>query len=245
MTAPDSSPVNYRVAEFAWRVKNWVRPLGLSALKLPCQLLGTGMAFPWDAIRTIDLATGWIVEDVKLGLDLALAGHAPVFCPSARVSSCFPSTFQGAETQRRRWEHGHLSVILTIAPRLLYVGLTTGNLGLLTLALDIAVPPLSLLGILVIASLGLSILAAVFGFSLAPLIVSMITATAFLAGAILSWWQYGRDLLQPAAMFSIAAYVVAKLPLYYKIIFRRTASHWIRTDRQHSESTTPRDLHRD
>src|SRR5665213_1837402 len=32
MTAPDESSVNFRIAEFAWRVKNWVRPLGLSAL---------------------------------------------------------------------------------------------------------------------------------------------------------------------------------------------------------------------
>ena len=48
MTAPENSPVNYRVAEFAWRVRNWVRPLGLAALGLPCPLMGTGMAFPWE-----------------------------------------------------------------------------------------------------------------------------------------------------------------------------------------------------
>src|SRR5262249_1158907 len=34
----DESPINSRVAEFAWRVKNWVRPCGLRALGLPCQL---------------------------------------------------------------------------------------------------------------------------------------------------------------------------------------------------------------
>src|SRR5262245_56051654 len=89
MTAPDESAINYRVAEFAWRVKNWLRPLGLGALGLPCQLAGTGMAFPWDAICPADLASGWIVEDLKLGLDLALAGHPPLFCPSARVTSRF------------------------------------------------------------------------------------------------------------------------------------------------------------
>ena len=58
MTAPDESPINFRVAEFAWRLKNWVRPLGLRALGLPCQLMGTGMAFPWDLIRSADLASG-------------------------------------------------------------------------------------------------------------------------------------------------------------------------------------------
>src|ERR1039458_8244765 len=59
MTAPDESKINYRVAEFAWRVKNWVRPLGLNALNLPCQLMGTGMAFPWEIIRSANLSTGW------------------------------------------------------------------------------------------------------------------------------------------------------------------------------------------
>src|SRR5262249_17200745 len=65
MIAPDDSPINYQVAEFAWRVKNWVRPLGLKALGLPCQLVGTGMAFPWKLIRSADLASGQIVEDLK------------------------------------------------------------------------------------------------------------------------------------------------------------------------------------
>ena len=35
MTAPEGASINYRVAEFAWRVKNWLRPLGLDALGLP------------------------------------------------------------------------------------------------------------------------------------------------------------------------------------------------------------------
>ena len=61
MTAPANSEVNYQVAEFAWLVKNFVRPAGLLALGLPCQLMGTGMAFPWDVIRSADLASGEIV----------------------------------------------------------------------------------------------------------------------------------------------------------------------------------------
>ena len=100
MTAPDASPINFRVAEFAWRLKNWVRPLGLRALGLPCQLMGTGMAFPWDVIRSADLASGSIVEDLKLGLDLALAGNPPIFCPSPGVISDFPLTVEGIQSQR-------------------------------------------------------------------------------------------------------------------------------------------------
>ena len=101
MTAPDQSTINYQMAEFAWRVKNWVRPLGLSALGLPCQLMGTGMAFPWAVIRSAKLASGQIVEDLNLGLDLAMAGSPPIFCPSAQVTSRFPISAAAAERQRQ------------------------------------------------------------------------------------------------------------------------------------------------
>ena len=87
MTTPAGSQHTNQVAEFAWRVKNWVRPLGLGSVGLPCQLVGTGMAFPWHLIRSVDVASGWLVEDLKLGLDLAATGHPPIFCPSARVTS--------------------------------------------------------------------------------------------------------------------------------------------------------------
>ncbi len=108
MTTPIDSQINHQVAEFSWRVKNWLRPLGLRALNLPCQLMGTGMAFPWDVIRLADIGNAQIVEDLKLGLDLTLARHPPIFCPSARVTSEFASSAKGAGTQRKRWEQGHL-----------------------------------------------------------------------------------------------------------------------------------------
>src|ERR1019366_7697322 len=139
MTAPCESAINHQVAEFAWRLKNYVRPLGLKALGLPCQLMGTGMAFPWVVIRSAELASGFIVEDLKLGLELALAGHAPVFCPSARVTSSFPSSAKGATTQRQRWEHGHVGLILTKAPALFYGALMRRDPDVIALALDLTV----------------------------------------------------------------------------------------------------------
>ena len=95
MSLPDNPDAKRRVAGFAWMIKNHVRPAGLAVLNLPCQLMGTGMAFPWEALRRIDVATGNIVEDIRMGLDLAAAGYAPIYCPQARVASGFPSTEHG------------------------------------------------------------------------------------------------------------------------------------------------------
>ncbi len=77
MTAPDGAMISHRVAEFAWRIKNDLRPRGLAALGLPCQLMGSGMAFPRNVIGAVDLATDHLAEDLDLGLRLAFAGYAP------------------------------------------------------------------------------------------------------------------------------------------------------------------------
>jgi cellulose synthase/poly-beta-1,6-N-acetylglucosamine synthase-like glycosyltransferase len=232
MTSPDQVRINCQVAEFAWRVKNWVRPLGLRALGLPCQLVGSGMAFPWDVIRSANLASGQIVEDLKLGLDLAAVGHPPIFCPSAVVTSQFPGSAEGARTQRQRWEHGHIGLILTLVPRLIGRALVHRNWGLLALALDLAVPPLALLGLLLAGSVIVTGLATLLGLSSIALIISATSFAAFALAAFLCWLTHGRDLLPPAALLAVMPYVLGKFGLYGRLLSRRRESHWIRTDRK-------------
>ena len=235
MIAPNESRINYRVAEFAWRVKNWVRPLGLNALNLPCQLMGTGMAFPWEVIRSANIASGSIVEDLNLGLDLAQTGNPTQFCPSASVTSQFPVSVEGAQSQRKRWEEGHISMILTKVPRLIYNAVVRRNLGLLALALDLAIPPLSLLVILLAGMSSVTGLAVLFGFSSAALIISATCFMALLIAVFLSWLKYGRDILPPSAMPSVVSYVFTKFPIYRQLLHRSTATQWTRTNRRNSE----------
>ena len=232
MVAPVGSPINYQVAEFAWRVKNWVRPLGLHALNLPCQLLGTGMAFPWEVIRSAELATGHIVEDLNLGLDLAAAGHPPLFCPSAIVKSSFPLTLKGAVNQRERWEHGHLGLSLAKAPGLICRALMAGNVGLLALALDIAVPPLTLLGCLNALVLLTTSLAVLFGVSPLSFYIGTVSFTVFLVAVLLAWWTHGRDVLPASSSRLVCSYIFAKLGLYLRLLWHGPNSRWTRTDRQ-------------
>jgi cellulose synthase/poly-beta-1,6-N-acetylglucosamine synthase-like glycosyltransferase len=232
MIASDDSPINSRVAEFAWRVKNWVRPLGLRALGLPCQLMGTGMALPWDLIRKVDLASGQIVEDLKLGLDLALAGSPPLFCPFAAVTSEFPSSVEGVESQRRRWEQGHIGIILTATPYLVLIGIKQARLGLLILALDVAVPPLSLLTLLVMAVSIITALATLLGASSAPMLMSVTSLVGFVAAVFLCWLRWGRDILPLGSVLTIVSYIIKKIPLYFQILSRKSALQWIRTDRK-------------
>jgi len=231
MTAPTGPAINHQVAEFAWRVKNWVRPSGLGALGLPCQLMGSGMAFPWAVIRSVELSSGFIVEDLKLGLDLAKAGHAPIFCPSAVVKSTFPTSAAGSRVQRHRWEQGHLSLILIKAPALIYAAARRRDINLLALALDLAVPPISLFGLILLATLFGTGIFATLTSSVLSLGISATCVAFFLMTTFIAWLAYGRLILPPTSLPRIASYIGTRFSLYWSLLLGHRVSRWVRSDR--------------
>ena len=247
MTMSSSSQINHQVAEFAWRVKNWARPMGLASFRLPCQLMGTGMTFPWEIIRGADLAHDWSVEDLKLGLELAEIGHAPLFCPTALVTSHFATTARGADVQRRRWEHGHIITILNKAPRLLGSAIRQRNLHLLGLTLDLLVPPLSLLAIMLTLVFLLDGIAALSGLGTIAFAISAACIAGFAISLSVAWKKYGRDVLPSRSTLLIPAYVIRKLGIYGEACSGKMSAHWneaertnwIGADRTHWTPTDP------
>lgn len=225
-----TSSINDQMSAYAWRIKNWLRPLGLSALGLPCQLMGTGMAFPWHVIERAELASGHIVEDMKLGLDLAVIGKAPLFCPTALVTSEFPSSQAAAQSQRQRWEHGHIGLIRMV-PGLLWSAIQRRNLDLFVISLDLAVPPLFLLGLLLTAMLAISGVFALFATTFAPLAISAAGLAIYAIAIGLAWRKCGRDLLNRSTLPLLVPYVFSKLRSYSRLVIRGAVSEWVRTDR--------------
>lgn len=230
MHAPEQSSPMRRIAEFAWLVKNHVRPLGFQRLAQPCQLMGTGMAFRWEQIRQVDLATGHIVEDMKLGVDSATGGQPPQFCPEALVYSFFPTSDSGVTTQRTRWEHGHLSVIQSYVPRLLLLSLKLRNAALAAMALDLCVPPLALLVMLTGAAWVVTLLTAVaLGLSL-PFVLATLLVIALASAVLLAWAGFARDVINLGQLLGAFGYVARKIPLYFKFLFNRQVE-WVRSKR--------------
>lgn len=230
MHAPPGAAPGLRIAEFAWLVKNKLRPLGSAVLGWPCQLMGTGMAFPWALIRGAPLASGHLVEDMQLGLDLAGAGAAPLFCPQALVRSVFPSDAAGARAQRTRWEHGHLSVIARTGPRLLARALARREAALAALALDLMVPPLAALvlalGTLLVIDLGWWALAA----DARPAGVAGVALALLVAGLVAAWGRDGRHIVTGRELLGLPLYVAAKIPVYVRLFTKRQVE-WVRTKR--------------
>jgi cellulose synthase/poly-beta-1,6-N-acetylglucosamine synthase-like glycosyltransferase len=227
MNLPQGSGPNQQVSAFAFLVKNWVRLRGLSALGCPIVLTGSGMAFPWSVIAPMDLASGAIVEDMKLGIDLAIARH-PVTLSPAQVTSTLAQKSKAAAAQRTRWEHGHMQSILTYAPQLLRAGLMQGRIDLLVFALDLCIPPLSLLVMMWVGMFSLS--AALVAVGSLPLMLSAAAGVALLLAIVIAWAGYGRSLISLSQLVQIPFYILSKVPVYFKFMSDRQQA-WNRTDR--------------
>lgn len=230
MHTPEDAPVKSRIAEFAWIMKSHARPLGAHQLGMPCQFMGTGMAIPWRLVPSLNIATGNIVEDVQLGIDLALLGSPVLFEPNALVSSCFPSGEGGMASQRTRWEHGHLATSLSESPRIIGQAIVRRDSRLLWVGLDLAIPPLALLALVQSGLLVLALLGAALGIGLAPLWVSVFSCVSFGLAILLTWWRWGRNVISFADLSAVPGYVAAKLPLYRRFMAARQ-TEWVRTDR--------------
>jgi cellulose synthase/poly-beta-1,6-N-acetylglucosamine synthase-like glycosyltransferase len=220
-----------RVSAFAFIVKNLVRPMGLDRLGLPVPLTGNGMAIPRAALDRISLGNGNLVEDMQLGLDLALAGYPPRLCPEARVTGQFPRESNAAMAQRRRWEHGHLRTILQQLPRLLVMGLLRRQPGAWAMALDLIIPPLSLLLVVLLIGSALLGIGAFFAhMAIAPAVILLAAFVAVLGSVLLAWRRFGRDVLPASSFPAVLAYVAWKLPMYGRF-FVKPEKNWVRTDR--------------
>ena len=72
--APESQSPMAVVSALAVLLRNRIRPRGLDRLGLPCHLTGSGMAFPWNVLRAAPETGANLVEDLVMGIDLALLG---------------------------------------------------------------------------------------------------------------------------------------------------------------------------
>ena len=233
---PASTGFGGLLSAFAFLVKNQVRARAMQRVGLPVLLTGTGMAFPWELIRDAPLATDNLVEDLALGLTFAIAGRGPVYAESARVNGRLPDSSTAAATQRTRWEHGYLHAILTQCPHLVWKGLRDVRPDLLLVALDLAVPPLSLLVFSGLLAGAVSFVGAWLSGSWWVVLLLGVASGAAGLGLCVAWAAFARQRLPLRAIAAIPAYVLKKLPIYAGFLWHRQRA-WVRTERQLAEST--------
>jgi hypothetical protein len=232
LAAPENPGPLGVVNALAILLRNRVRPRGLRRLGLPCLLTGSGMAFPWRVLRDAPDTGSNLVEDMVMGLELALAGHAPILCPEVAIASELPGERKAELRQRKRWEHGQLHTLATYGPRLIAAGIGRGRAGLLGLGLDLMVPPLALLvmlqlGVLAVAG-GAGALHVV---SRAPVTLAAAALAAVAAAVGLAWIVFGRRTLPLRYALYVPFYLLWKIPLYVGLALRGKQKSWERTAR--------------
>lgn len=227
--APDQGRQVARLSSLAIMLKNFIRPLGLYRMGLPCLLNGSGSAYPFALIRNAPHGEGSIAEDYQLTVDLLVSGYPTVFVPEARIDGCLPVRVLTAQKQRRRWEHGHLYLSFRTAPRLLWAGLMGLDRNRVALGLELFVPPLAYLGLFWLFA---TLMAAASGpfVGATPLYWLLGSALMFISALLVSWFKFAGVDATLAALVSAPAYVVWKLPIYRDFFVRRE-TRWMKTER--------------
>ena len=218
-------------SSFTLWFKNHIRPLGSLRVGMPCQLTGSGMAFPWEVIRKVDVANQSLAEDTTLGLQLAYEGHPPIFCPEAKIDGNVPKSWGTLVQQRRRWEQGYLESIFTNAPKMVLRSVTKLRPSLLWAAFDLCIQPLALLGM---AWMALTLVAVfftgVFGGSIIPLALLVVGGMAVGASLLAGWYFHCRHRVPVKAILALPWFLLRKVGVYLSLLKQREQV-WLKTDR--------------
>lgn len=212
----------------AMALVNYVRPLGKNALGCSTLLKGNGMCFPAYVLAKHGWGAYGLTEDAEMGVRLLLAGVPVRFVPTARVWAQMPPDLGHSGSQNMRWESGRLLVARQWVPALLLAGVRRGSATLLEMAVDLAVPPLSVVA---------GAVALLAGATLAlPWLHGARPAATLLAGALAFHVIAGLHRARvPAgvwrALLHAPAYSLWKLALYARALAGRTPTAWVRTRR--------------
>ena len=219
-----------RLMAIAFALFHELRSLARERLSLSCGLRGNGMCFSRAVLREVPHQAFSVVEDVEYGLRLGEAGHRVQYAAEAHVYGQMVATEKASRSQRRRWEGGRLLLARQHAMRLLRGALAKRDPVRLDLALDLLVPPLSLLA--VATALGLGAALAVRGFALALPTILWAACALALAAYVARGWQLSRTGLRGALdLVAAPVYVIWKLALLATRPARKDAE-WVRTTRE-------------
>jgi hypothetical protein len=142
----------------------------------------------------------------------------------------FPIHNDGVKSQRTRWEHGHLGMIVKDGHRLIWHGIKSANLGMLALALDMCVPPLALLTLLTLALTMLALLGMAVTQEVMPWVTAVMILVMLGVSVLLAWAKFGRQILAFSSLIYAPIYAMLKVPVYLKFMVKRQVE-WVRSRR--------------
>jgi 1,2-diacylglycerol 3-beta-glucosyltransferase len=211
----------------AFALFNHVRPLGRSAFGWSAGLKGNGMCLRADVIERCGWGAYSLAEDAEYHFTLLAAGIRVAYVPEAVVRTEMPTSLRQARSQQTRWERGRIELARTRAPRLVGEWLRTGDLALLDAALELLLPPLSLVAVAVLAALIGALLLGWIPTLLIALLLAGALALHLVAGLVIARLPLSAWLTLGAAPL----YIAWKCWVYAVSLVSRGAHAWVRTQR--------------
>ncbi len=202
---------------------NAFRPLGREKLGLSVGILGNGFALSKDLLKEIPYNANSIAEDLEFHIEIVRKGRKVEFTDNTKVLADFPTSDEGNESQRARWEGGRFFLQRKFSLKLLK-DIMKGKIGLIEPFLELMTLPLAfqvllLLVLMVIGNIGVKIYGL---YSVAIIFIHIICSVLF----------FGKvsDLV---ILFKVPMYIlwkIIKLPLILKQ--SKKDAQWVRTKRE-------------
>ncbi len=228
---PDDSWVA-GLRSLAFSLLQFTRRRGLAALGASAGLAGNGMAFARELRQVREWNAFGLTEDLELHLKLVERGIKVAFAPEAVVLAEMPTSLAQAKSQNVRWERGRLGLARAYGPRLLAAGLARRDRARLVAAIDVMVPPQSILVLLALAMLAASF---ALGSSVAVALAGavLVGQVAYTVGGL----ARARVPLRRWSVLAWApAYALWKAWVYLRALSAGRALAWVRTARVLSEA---------
>ncbi len=211
----------------AFALFNHLRPLGRTAMGWSSGLKGTGMCFKASVVQEFGWDSFSLTEDVEYHVRLVSAGLRVAYAPEAIIWSAMPTSLKQSQSQQMRWERGRLELVRRHVPRLLWGTLRTKNMALFDAAMEILVPPLSVVvGLVFCCCVGAFLLHSTLGIRL---------GAALLFGLLLYILIGLRLARLPLAAYRsllfAPAYIAWKLWVYVVALIPAGDRRWVRTSR--------------
>jgi 1,2-diacylglycerol 3-beta-glucosyltransferase len=221
-----------RLMAIAFGMFHVVRSAGRESLGLSCGLRGNGMCFSTDLLEEVPHDAFSVVEDLEYGIRLGEHGHRVHYAGEAHVYGEMVSSEHASRSQRSRWEGGRAQMAKRHGLPLLRRAILERDPVLADLAIDVLVPPLSVLVAATVA--GTAAAAALAAFHRRPNVAALAFGASgvFLATYAARGWQVSGTGARGLFSLSYAPFYIA-----WKSTLRFRNKHgvpkeWVRTTRR-------------
>lgn len=224
-----------RLMAIAFGMFHVVRSAGRENLGVSCGLRGNGMCFATDLLEEVPHDAFSVVEDLEYGVRLGERGHRVHYAGEAHVYGEMVASEKASRSQRARWEGGRLQMAKRHAVPLIVRAVKERDPVLADLAMDILVPPLSVLVAATVAGTTASAALALVTWRPNVALVLFGASGVFLATYAVRGWQVSGTGARGLATLGYApVYMAWKATLGLRNS-RRRPDEWVRTARS-SES---------